>query len=152
MIDLVGVATWLPHVAYVLLVAIGLFVLVNDENLVKKVVGLNIFQTGVFLFFITSAYRAGARAPLVSEPGPHVNPLPQVLILTAIVVGVSVTGVALALIVRLYDAYGTLREDVIRDQRAIEARDDGSNTAGPDGGDRSPQAATDGGVDEEGSA
>lgn len=151
MTGIVGVATWLPHVAYVLLVAIGLFVLVNDENLVKKVVGLNIFQTGVFLFFITSAYRTDARAPLVSEPGPYVNPLPQVLVLTAIVVGVSVTGVALALVVRLYDAYGTLREDVIRDLRAAEARADGAATA-TDGGSPSSTTATDGGIDREGAA
>jgi len=141
MTDLVGAATWLPHVGYVLLVAIGLFVLVNDENLVKKIVGLNIFQTGIFLFFISSAYRTGGRAPLVSEPGPYVNPLPQVLILTAIVVGVSVTGVALALIVRLYDAYGTLREDVIRDLRAAEAREDGAPTPATDGGVREEDPA-----------
>jgi multicomponent Na+:H+ antiporter subunit C len=93
-------------------------VLVNDENLVKKVVGLNIFQTGVFLFVVTSAYRADGRAPLVSEAGPFANPLPHVLILTAIVVGVAVTAVALTLVVRLYREYGTLREDVIRDIRA----------------------------------
>ncbi len=158
MTTLVGVATWLPHVAYVMLVAIGLFVLVNDENLVKKIIGLNIFQTGVFLFFITSAYRTGAQTPLVSEPGPYVNPLPHVLILTAIVVGVSVTGVALALIVRLYDTYGTLREDVIRDLRAAEARAGrpATATAASDDGDRSSAAAdaaaadtVDGSVDEE---
>jgi multicomponent Na+:H+ antiporter subunit C len=110
-----GLGAWYAHVVYVLLVAVGLFVLVNDENLVKKVVGLNIFQTGVFLFFVTSAYRTGGRAPLVTGPGPFVNPLPHVLILTAIVVGVAVTAVALALIVRIYGEYGTLREDVIRD-------------------------------------
>jgi multicomponent Na+:H+ antiporter subunit C len=119
-----GVADWAAHVTYALLVGIGLFVLVDDENLVKKVVGLNVFQTGVFLFFITSAYRAGGRAPLVVGEGPFVNPLPHVLILTAIVVGVSVTAVALALVVRLYEEYGTLREDVIRELRA-EARRDG---------------------------
>jgi multicomponent Na+:H+ antiporter subunit C len=120
MIDFpLGLGSWYAHVVYVLLVAIGLFVLVNDENLVKKVVGLNIFQTGVFLFFITSAYRTGGRAPLVTGTGPFVNPLPHVLILTAIVVGVAVTAVALALIVRIYGEYGTLREDIIRDDGAV---------------------------------
>jgi multicomponent Na+:H+ antiporter subunit C len=113
-----GLGAWYAHVVSVLLVAVGLFVLVNDENLVKKVVGLNIFQTGVFLFVVTSAYRADGRAPLVSEAGPFANPLPHVLILTAIVVGVAVTAVALTLVVRLYREYGTLREDVIRDIRA----------------------------------
>ena len=112
---------WFAHAVYALLVGIGLFVLVDDENLVKKVIGLNILQTGVFLFFITSAYRVDGRTPLLVGEGPFVNPLPHVLILTAIVVGVSVTGVALALVVRLYDEYGTLREDVIREIRA-EAR------------------------------
>jgi multicomponent Na+:H+ antiporter subunit C len=112
-----GVDLWAAHVAYVLLVGIGLFVLVNDDDLVKKVIGLNIFQTGVFLFFITSAYRTGSRAPLVTEAGLYASPLPQVLILTAIVVGVAVTAVALTLVVRIYGEYGTLREDVIRQLR-----------------------------------
>ena len=114
---------WFAHVVYACLVGVGLFVLVDDENLVKKVIGLNVFQTGVFLFFITSAYRVDGRAPLVTEAGPFVNPLPHVLILTAIVVGVSVTAVALALVVRLYETYGTLREDVIRDLRAEADRE-----------------------------
>jgi multicomponent Na+:H+ antiporter subunit C len=103
------------YVAYALLVGVGLFVLVDADDLVKKVVGLNLFQTGVFLFFVASAYRVGGRAPLLSEPGPYVNPLPHVLILTAIVVGVSVTAVALALVVRLYDEYGTFSEAAIRE-------------------------------------
>ena len=105
------------YVVYALLVGIGLFVLVDDDNLVKKVVGLNVFQTGVFLFFITAAFRADGRAPLLSATGPFVNPLPHVLILTAIVVGVSVTAVALALVVRLYGEYGTFSETAIREAR-----------------------------------
>jgi multicomponent Na+:H+ antiporter subunit C len=103
------------YVVYALLVGIGLFVLVDADSLVKKVVGLNLFQTGVFLLFITSAFRADGRAPLLSAPGPYVNPLPHVLILTAIVVGVSVTAVALALAVRAYDEYGTFSETVIEE-------------------------------------
>ena len=120
---------WFAHAVYALLVGVGLFVLVDDENLVKKVVGLNVLQTGVFLFFITSAYRVDGRAPLLVGEGPFVNPLPHVLVLTAIVVGVSVTAVALALVVRLYDEYGTLREDVIRELRA-EARREVEASAG----------------------
>jgi multicomponent Na+:H+ antiporter subunit C len=108
-------------VAYALLVAIGLFVLVDDENLVKKVLGLNVFQTGVFLFFITLGFRRDAVPPIVSSGGgPYANPLPQVLMLTAIVVGVSVTAVALALVVRIHREYGTLREDVVREEVADE--------------------------------
>lgn len=109
------------YVGYVLLVAIGLFVLIDDENLVKKVLGLNIFQTGIFLFFISLGYRTGSGPPILSaDAGPYANPLPQVLMLTAIVVGVSVTAVALALIVRIYREYGTLREDVLREELADE--------------------------------
>jgi multicomponent Na+:H+ antiporter subunit C len=131
MTDLLAVASsWLAHVVYVLLVGIGLFVLVGDENLVKKVVGLNVFQTGVFLFFITSAYRADGRAPLVVGEGPYVSPLPHVLILTAIVVGVSVTAVALALVVRLYEEHGTLREDVIREVTRADGAGDSSAAEG----------------------
>ena len=107
----------LAYVAYALLVGVGLFVLVDADSLVKKVVGLNLFQTGVFLFFVTAAFRADGRAPLLSGPGPYVNPLPHVLILTAIVVGVSVTAVALALVVRIHDATGTLDESALREGR-----------------------------------
>lgn len=103
------------YVAYVLLVGIGVFVLVDADNLLKKVVGLNLFQTGVFLFFITSAYRSDGNAPLLSGTGPFVNPLPHVLILTAIVVGVSVTAVALALLIRVYNEYDTLNETTIEE-------------------------------------
>jgi len=119
MIDALG--SRLTFVAAICLVGVGLFVLVDDENLVKKVLGLNIFQTGVFLVFVSAGYRANGEPPIVSPAGgPYANPLPQVLMLTAIVVGVSVTAVALALVVRLYREYGTLREDVLRDQLADE--------------------------------
>jgi multicomponent Na+:H+ antiporter subunit C len=91
----------LPYVVAVLLVGVGLFVLLVDTNLVRKVMGLNVFQTGIFLFFVAAGVRTGGRSPLVAGPGPYVNPLPHVLILTAIVVGVSVTAVALALVVRI---------------------------------------------------
>lgn len=109
------------YVGSVLLVAVGLFVLVDDEDLLKKVLGLNVFQTGVFLFFVTVGFRTGG-APPVRTPGggPYANPLPHVLVLTAIVVGVSVTAVALALAVRVHRTYGTLREDALREAPADE--------------------------------
>jgi multicomponent Na+:H+ antiporter subunit C len=110
-------ATHGAYVVYALLVGIGLFVLIDDDSLVRKVIGLNLFQTGVFLFFVTSAFRADGRAPLLSGDGPYVNPLPHVLVLTAIVVGVSVTAVALALVVRIHDEYGTYSETEIREAR-----------------------------------
>jgi len=100
----------LAYAVAVLLAGVGLFVTVDDANLVKKVVGLNVFQTGIFLFLVTAAVRDGGRSPVLSRPGPYVNPVPHVLVLTAIVVGVSVTAVALALAVRIHRAYGTLDE------------------------------------------
>ncbi|UIO98466.1 cation:proton antiporter subunit C [Halobaculum sp. CBA1158] len=98
-----------------LLMGVGAYMLIGDRNLVKKVIGMNVFQTGIFLFFIASAYVTGASAPLLTEPEPYVSPLPHVLILTAIVVGVSLTAVALGLIVRIYGEYGTLRADLIEE-------------------------------------
>ncbi|PSP33699.1 cation:proton antiporter [Halobacteriales archaeon QH_10_67_22] len=101
------------YLAVFLLLGVGTYMLIGNANLVKKVIGMNIFQTGIFLFFITAAYIDGASPPLLSAPGPYVSPLPHVLILTAIVVGVSLTAVALGLIVRIYSEYGTLDEDAI---------------------------------------
>lgn len=107
------------YVLFALLVGTGLYMVVSSPNFVKKVIGLNLFQTGLFLFLIASAYLDGGSTAIVhGEGGPYVSPLPQVLVLTAIVVGVALTAVALALIVRIYDEYGTLREDVLREVRA----------------------------------
>jgi multicomponent Na+:H+ antiporter subunit C len=104
------------YVGAVLLMAGGLYLVIGDRNLVKKVIGLNLFQTGIFLFFITSAYVEGGKPPVIKEGvETYVSPLPHVLILTAIVVGVSLTAVALTLVVRIYSAYGTLNEDVLRE-------------------------------------
>lgn len=111
----------LPYFVAVVLVGVGLFVVVEDENVVKKVLGLGVFQTGIFLVVVAAGVREGGRSPLVTDAGgPYVNPLPHVLVLTAIVVGVSVTAVALALSVRLYREYGTLREDALREAVAGE--------------------------------
>jgi multicomponent Na+:H+ antiporter subunit C len=121
MIDLL--LTRYNYVAVVLLLGVGTYMLIENANLVKKVIGMNVFQTGIFLFFITAAYAEGAGPPLVGHGGhggPYVSPLPHVLILTAIVVGVSLTAVALALVVRIYAEYGTLDEDVLREVRADE--------------------------------
>lgn len=114
MID--ALLTHYNYYAVVLLLGIGVYMLVESPNLIKKVIGMNIFQTGIFLFFITAAYVGGGSAPVVGEGGgPYVSPLPHVLILTAIVVGVALTAVALALVVRIYDEYGTLDEEVLRE-------------------------------------
>ncbi len=107
-------ATRYNYVGVVVLVAAGLYLVIGDRNLVKKVIGMNLFQTGIFLFFITTAVVEGGHPPVIEEGvETYVSPLPHVLILTAIVVGVSLTAVALTLVVRIYSEYGTLRENVI---------------------------------------
>ncbi len=95
------------------LLCIGLWVVMVRGNLIKKVIGLNIFQTGVFLFYISMGYIIGGTAPIVVNRLGVVysNPLPHVLILTAIVVSVATTALALALIVRIRESYGTTEED-----------------------------------------
>ena len=97
------------------LMMIGFYIVINRGHLVKKVIGLNIFQTSVFLLYITLGKVNGGTAPIMTKD-PHAvysNPLPSVLILTAIVVGVATTGLALALIVRIKEAYDTVEEDEI---------------------------------------
>jgi multicomponent Na+:H+ antiporter subunit C len=101
---------------YVALMMIGFYAVIAKPNLVKKVIGLGLFQTAVFLLFISTAYVEDATAPIVWEQAErYVNPLPHVLILTAIVVGVSVMAVALALVIRIGRAYGSIESDEIRD-------------------------------------
>jgi len=100
----------------IVLIIIGLYGMIADPNLIKKVIGLNIFQTAVWLFFITIGARGDGTLPILLNGGGDVaytNPLPHVLILTAIVVGVSMTAVALALIIRIQKAYGTIDENKI---------------------------------------
>ncbi len=98
----------------VLLMMTGFYVVIASGNLIKKVVGLNIFQVSVFVFYISMSKIKGGTAPILAD-GIEVysNPLPHVLILTAIVVGVATTSLALALVVRIRDAYGTIEEDEI---------------------------------------
>ncbi|AGN00094.1 NADH-ubiquinone oxidoreductase chain 4L [Salinarchaeum sp. Harcht-Bsk1] len=110
------------YVLFALLLGIGLYMMVSSRNLVKKVIGLNLFQTALFLFFIASAYVAGGQAPIVEKgsEATYVSPLPHVIVLTAIVVGIALTAVALALLVRIYTEYGTLEEDVLQEVRHDE--------------------------------
>jgi multicomponent Na+:H+ antiporter subunit C len=112
-----------PYVVAVVVASAGLYLVVADDNLVKKVVGLNLFQTGVFLFFVGAAAVTGGSAPVTTNPAPYVTPLPHVLILTAIVVGVSLTAVALALVLRVHDAYGTIDDATLRARLAREGEE-----------------------------
>lgn len=101
-----------------LLLVIGLYGMVGKRNLIKKLIGMNIFQTAVFLFFIQGATKPGATLPVVdlqlgTDAARYINPLPHVLILTAIVVSVATTGVALALLITIYRRYRSLDEGVL---------------------------------------
>ena len=103
----------------IVLMMAGFYVVIAQGNLLKKVVGINIFQVSIFLFYISMGKVDGGGAPIIAEGVVlYSNPLPHVLILTAIVVGVATTALALALTVRIHDAYGTIEEDEIL---AIEA-------------------------------
>ena len=101
----------------VVLMMIGFYVVIAQGNLVKKIFGLNIFQVAVFVFYISMAKVEGGTAPILDDGiAVYSNPLPHVLILTAIVVGVATMALGLALIVRIRDAYGTIEEDEIEKQ------------------------------------
>jgi len=103
------------HLAFIVLLGVGLYTLIDANNLVKKVIGLNIFQVALFLFLVSAGYLDGAEPAIINGEGDYVNPLPHVLILTAIVVGVSLTALALALVVRVHEEYGTLDEEHIQE-------------------------------------
>ena len=98
----------------VVLMMIGFYIVIAQGNLIKKLVGLNIFQTSVFIFFISLAKLEGGTAPVYIEGvTEYSNPLPHVLILTAIVVGVALTAMGLALAVRIHERYGSIEEEEI---------------------------------------
>ena len=101
----------------VVLMMIGFYIVIAQGNLIKKIVGLNIFQTSVFVFFISLAKLDGGTAPIYVEGvTEYANPLPHVLILTAIVVGVAVTAMGLALVIRINELYGSIEEDEIHEE------------------------------------
>jgi len=112
----------------IILILIGLYAMIAKDNLIKKIIGLSIFQTAIFLFYISLADIGPlprGTAPIVSEEIIHmgyvyVNPLPHVLILTAIVVAVATTAVALGLVIRMYEEYGTIEEsEIIEKERKL---------------------------------
>ncbi|TDB88982.1 Na+/H+ antiporter subunit C [Actinomadura sp. KC216] len=109
------------------MMVIGLYTVISHGNLVKKLIGLNLFQIGVFMFYISLGKVKGGHAPII-EKGveTYSHPLPHVLILTAIVVGVATTSLGLALAVRIYEAYGTLEEDEVIER---DKADDGPSSS-----------------------
>ncbi len=107
----------------VVLMMMGFYMVISQQNLIKKIVGLNVFQVSVFVFYISMSKIKGGTAPILAE-GIEVysNPLPHVLILTAIVVGVATTALGLALTVRINDAFGTIEDDEIEALETEDAR------------------------------
>jgi multicomponent Na+:H+ antiporter subunit C len=108
--------------AFIFLMMVGFYILISQGNLIKKIVGLSIFQTAVFILYISMGKIRGGTAPILTEGDPvYSNPLPHVLILTAIVVGVATTALGLSLVVRIHEAYGTVEEDEIHEIDSAQA-------------------------------
>ena len=116
MIDALGLYNyWIV----IFLMMLGFYTVIASSNLVKKIIGLNIFQTSVFILYITMGKVQGGSAPILEEGiRAYSNPLPHVLILTAIVVGVATMALGLALVIRINEEYGTIEEDEIHDMDA----------------------------------
>jgi multicomponent Na+:H+ antiporter subunit C len=105
----------------VVLMMIGLYTVISRSNLIKKLIGLNIFQVAVFLLYISIGKVSGGTAPILGEGiQRYSNPLPHVLILTAIVVGIATLSLGLALVVRIREAYGTIEEEEVMAQDSAE--------------------------------
>jgi multicomponent Na+:H+ antiporter subunit C len=111
--------------AVVVLMMVGLYAMIAKRNLIKKIIGMNIFQTAIILFYVSIGAKSGATIPIIDHghggghaihAADYINPLPHVLMLTAIVVSVATLGVALALAIRVYLQYNTLEEDEIEAQ------------------------------------
>ena len=129
MYDLISsIVDYYNYLIYITLMMIGLYAMIAKKNLVKKIVGMNIFQTAIILFYVSIGAKKGATIPIIQHghgEGPdgitssvikaaeYINPLPHVLMLTAIVVAVATLGVALALAIKVYNRYETLEEDEI---------------------------------------
>jgi multicomponent Na+:H+ antiporter subunit C len=117
---------------FVILMMIGIYAMIAKKNMVKKIIGMNIFQTAIILFYISTAAKRDANLPIIAHHGhgigehairaaDYINPLPHVLMLTAIVVSVATLGVALTLAVKVYRQYGSLEEDEIAERLRTQA-------------------------------
>ena len=127
--DLISsIVDYYNYLIYITLMMIGLYAMIAKKNLVKKIVGMNIFQTAIILFYVSIGAKKGATIPIIQhghgegtdvigasviKAAEYINPLPHVLMLTAIVVAVATLGVALALAIKVYNRYETLEEDEI---------------------------------------
>lgn len=121
-----------PYWVAIGLLMLGLYTMIAHRNLLKKLIGMTIFQTAIILFFMMLSVKRDATLPIVvagvGDARAYMNPLHHVLMLTAIVVAVATSGMALAILVRLYGAYGSLEEDVIADRIAAQAERQPSST------------------------
>ena len=105
---------YFTYIVTYLLMTAGLFIVIARGNLIKKLIGLGIFQTSVYLLYIGPAKLLAGTAPILANGySVYSNPLPHVLILTAIVVGVATLALGLALVVRIHEAYGSIEEDEV---------------------------------------
>ena len=112
--------------AYIVLMMIGLYGIITKKNLVKKIIGMNILQTAVILFYVSVGAKRNATIPIIEHghdaahtavsANQYINPLPHVLMLTAIVVAVATLGVALTLVIKIHQQYHTLEENEILDK------------------------------------
>jgi multicomponent Na+:H+ antiporter subunit C len=104
---------------------IGLYTVLTHENLIKRVIGIDIMYTAVFLFFITIGYISNANPPIIDLGGEnliYINPVPSALILTGIVVSVSMTAFALSLVIKIYESYGSINNDEIAKMGGVKKR------------------------------
>lgn len=109
-----------------ILFVIGLYTVLTHPNLIKKIIGINIMETSIFLFFVSIGYIHGGQAPILNldgRPALYVNPLPSALILTGIVVAVSITAYGLSMVIKIYEYYGTIELDEIMRIRGEEANE-----------------------------
>lgn len=111
---LMVLATHYNYIVTIFLMVAGLYIVISRGNMIKKLVGLSLFQTSVYLLYLSPGKIVGGTAPIL-DPALKLysNPLPHVLILTAIVVGIATVALGLALAVRIHEAYGTIEEDEI---------------------------------------
>jgi multicomponent Na+:H+ antiporter subunit C len=115
-----------PYAVAMAVMMLGLYTMATHRNLLKKMVGMTIFQTAIILFYLLTSVKHRATLPIVTEgiaPEAAMNPLPHALMLTAIVVMVATTGVALAIVIRLYQRYASIEEDVLAERVAAEVRE-----------------------------
>ena len=121
-----NIASHYSYYVTILLLMVGVFVVISRGNLIKKLVGLSIFQTSVYLLYIAPGKLVGGTAPILApQYTVYSNPLPHVLILTAIVVGVATLALGLAITVRIRETYGTIEEDeIIAADNAVQEAED----------------------------